>query len=151
MLDLHFSVRSSTKVPVPEVLDWSDDASHIGTEYIIMEHALGVQLQEKWASMNTHQHMLCVKKMTFMITEMAKLPFPAYGSLYFADAPIDPNLKINFVDGFCIGPHCGTQYWDCNVGETRFYDERPPNRGPCKWTFVYPDNRDSSGQALTAH
>jgi len=123
-------VRSFTKIPVPEVLDWSDDASHIGTEYILMEHALGAQLHDKWASMSPHQHMLCVKKVTFMMTEMAKLPFPAYGSLYFADAPIDPNLKSSFVEGFCIGPHCGTQYWDCNPGEARFYDERPSDRGP---------------------
>ncbi|RMD41183.1 hypothetical protein DV735_g3962, partial [Chaetothyriales sp. CBS 134920] len=92
-------VRSFTKIPVPKVLDWSDDATSIGTEYIIMEHAPGVQLHE---------------------------------NLYFADAPIDQNLKIEFVEGFCIGPHCGTQYWDCNAGEARFYGERPPNRGP--WT-----------------
>ncbi|CZT04058.1 uncharacterized protein RCO7_05657 [Rhynchosporium graminicola] len=126
-------MRSYTKIPVPKVLDWSDDDSNsIGTEYIIMEHVPGVQLHEKWPSMSPHQHMLCVKRATFMVTEMAKLPFPAYGSLYFADAPIDPTSKIEFVNGFCIGPHCGTRYWDCNAGETRSYEERPPNRGP--WT-----------------
>ncbi|TVY45435.1 Altered inheritance of mitochondria protein, mitochondrial [Lachnellula occidentalis] len=124
-------IRSFTKIPVPKVLDWSDDDSNsIGTEYIIMEHVSGVQLHEKWPSMSSHQHMLCVKSVTFMVTEMAKLPFTAYGSLYFADGPIDPKSKIDFVNGFCIGPHCGTQYWDCNAGETRFYEERPPNRGP---------------------
>lgn len=125
-------VRGFTKIPMPKVLDWSDDATSIGTEYIIMEHAPGVQLHAKWPSMSPHQHMLCVKNVALIMTEMARLPFPAYGSLYFADAPIDPNMKINFVNGFCIGPHCGTQYWDCNVGEARFYEERPPNRGPCK-------------------
>ncbi|EFQ92477.1 hypothetical protein PTT_10406 [Pyrenophora teres f. teres 0-1] len=61
---------------------------------------------------------------------MAKLPFPAYGSLYFADAPIEQSLKSGFVKGFCIGPHCGPQYWNCNAGETRFYERKPPNRGP---------------------
>jgi hypothetical protein len=97
-----------------------------------MEHALGVQLHDKWPSMSPHQHMLCVKKVALMMTDMAKLPFPVYGSLYFADAPIEPSLKFGFVEGFCIGPHCGTRYWDCNAGETRFYKERSPNRGPCK-------------------
>ncbi|KAF1963492.1 hypothetical protein CC80DRAFT_530346 [Byssothecium circinans] len=123
-------VRSFTKIPVPQVLDWSDDETSIGTEYIIMEHAPGVQLHDRWAFMSPHQHMLCVKNVTFMMTEMAKLPFPVYGSLYFADAPIDPKLKSDFAEGFCIGPHCGTQYWDCNAGEARYYEERPPNRGP---------------------
>ncbi|KAH8679545.1 kinase-like domain-containing protein [Tricladium varicosporioides] len=108
-------IRSYTKIPVPKVLDWSDDDNNsVGTEYIIMEHAPGVQLHDKWPSMNPHQHMLCVKRVAFIVTEMAKLPFSAYGK------------------GFCIGPHCGMQYWDCNVGEDRFYNERPPNRGP--WT-----------------
>jgi hypothetical protein len=130
-------VRSFTKIPVPKVLDWSDDETSISTEYIIMQHAAGVQLHEKWTSMNPHQHMLCVKKVALTMTEMAKLPFPMYGSLYFADAPIDPSLKSDFVEGFCIGPHCGTQYWDCNTGEARFYSERPPNRGPCKLLHCY--------------
>ncbi|KAH9871746.1 hypothetical protein J1614_006002, partial [Plenodomus biglobosus] len=125
-------IRSFTKIPVPRVLDWSDDESSIGTEYIIMEHAGGVQLHDRWPSMSPHQHMLCVKNVGFITAEMAKLPFPVYGSLYFADAPIEPSLKSDFVDGFCIGPHCGPQYWDCNAGETRFYERRPPNRGP--WT-----------------
>ncbi|KAF2868380.1 hypothetical protein BDV95DRAFT_621421 [Massariosphaeria phaeospora] len=127
-------VRSCTKIPIPEVLDWSDDGTSIGTEYIIMEHARGVQLHDKWSSMTPHQHMLCVKITTFMMTEMAKLPFPVYGSLYFADAPIDPNLKVAFAEGFCIGPHCATRYWDCNAGQARFYEERLPNRGP--WTDI---------------
>ncbi|KAF2132816.1 hypothetical protein P153DRAFT_284030 [Dothidotthia symphoricarpi CBS 119687] len=123
-------VRSFTNIPIPKVLDWNDDATSIGTEYIIMEHALGVQLHDKWSSMSPHQHMLCVKNIAFVMTEMAKLSFPVYGSLYFADAPIDPKLKSDFVEGFCIGPHCGTQYWNCNAGEARFYEERSPNRGP---------------------
>lgn len=128
----HYPVMSFTKIPVPKVLDWSDDDNNpIGTEYIIMEHVPGVQLHDKWPSMSPHQHMLCVKKVAFIVTEMAKLPLPAYGSLYFSDAPIDPKSKFEFAKGFCIGPHCGTQYWDCNAGEARSYDERPPNRGPC--------------------
>jgi aminoglycoside phosphotransferase (APT) family kinase protein len=103
-------VRSFTKTPVPKVLDWSDDDSSIGTEYIIMEHVAGVQLHEKWSSMSPHQHMLCVKNVSLMMAEMVKLPFTMYGSLYFADAPIEQSLKSGFVEGFCIGPHCGPQY-----------------------------------------
>ncbi|KAH7410431.1 hypothetical protein DE146DRAFT_776022 [Phaeosphaeria sp. MPI-PUGE-AT-0046c] len=123
-------VRSFTKIPIPKVLDWSDDDTSIGTEYIMMEHARGIQLHDKWASMSAHQHMLCVKKVALMMTEMARLPFPVYGSLYFADAPINPELKSDFVEGFCIGPHCGTQYWNSGAGEARFDEEKPQSRGP---------------------
>ncbi|KAJ8114623.1 hypothetical protein OPT61_g3536 [Boeremia exigua] len=93
-------IRSCTKIPVPKVLDWSDDESSIGTEYIIMEHADGVQLHNVWPSMTPHQHMLCVKNIGFITAEMAKLSFPVYGSLYFANAPIEPSLKCDFVEGF---------------------------------------------------
>ncbi len=97
-----------------------------------MEHAPGVPLDEQWPSMNTHQHMLCVKAVSMAVVEMAKLSFPAYGSLYFADAPIDTMHKIPFADGLVIAPHCGPQYWDCTPTEPRFFEERPPNRGPCE-------------------
>jgi hypothetical protein len=96
-------VRTLSNIPVPSVLDWSDDDSALGTEYIIMEYAPGVQLHGQWPSMNSVQHMLCVQKASYLMAEMAKLKFPAYGSLYFADAPIAPDLKIQFTDGFCIG------------------------------------------------
>lgn len=129
---LTVSVRSFTKIPVPKVLDWSDNDISIGTEYIIMEHAAGVQLHDKWPLMSPHQHMLCVKNVGIITSEMAKLSFLMYGSLYFADAPIEPSLKSDFVEGFCVGPHWGPQYWDCNAGEMRYYERKPPNRGPCK-------------------
>jgi hypothetical protein len=55
-------VHSNLNVPVLNVLDWSNDETNpTGTEYIIMEHASGVRLHQKWPEMNTHQHKLCVK------------------------------------------------------------------------------------------
>ncbi|KAF1943980.1 kinase subdomain-containing protein [Clathrospora elynae] len=117
--------RAHTSVPVPRVLDLNDDPTNpTGTEYIIMEHASGVQLHEKWNTMNTLQQMLCVKSAAILVKEMAKLQFPAYGSLYFADAPINPSLKLDLSNGLCIGPHCATKNWCL----------RKSNRGP--WTDV---------------
>ncbi|KAF2500409.1 hypothetical protein BU16DRAFT_556879 [Lophium mytilinum] len=124
-------IQASTKIPIPKILDWSDDDSNpTGTEYIIMEHAPGVPLIKKWPFMSPHQHASCVKNLAQMIVDMARLQFPSFGSLYFSDAPIDHQHRIKLRDGFCIGPHCGRSYWDCNVGEERFYEERPANRGP---------------------
>ncbi|KAH8723204.1 kinase-like domain-containing protein [Phaeosphaeriaceae sp. PMI808] len=138
-------VRSFTKIPVPKVLDWSDDKTCIGTEYIIQEYAPGVRLHEKWPSMSHLEHARCVRYVTEMMAEMANLPFPVYRCLYFADAPIGPSLKTHVTKGYCIGPHCGTNYWDCTPRETRFYEERPPNRGPCKGVLI-PIIRDRSAK-----
>lgn len=128
-----FLVRAQTTIPVPRVLDWNDDPTNpTSTEYIIMEHVSGVPLHEKWNTMNSLQQMLFVKSAATLVREMAKLHFPAYGSLYFANAPINPSLKLELSGEFCIGPHCASQYWCLEPGESRFYDRRKPNQGPCK-------------------
>jgi hypothetical protein len=44
------------------------------------------------------------------------------------------------IDGdFCIGPSCDKSYWDCTVGEGRYYEDVAPDRGPCKsaTSFAY--------------
>lgn len=97
-----------------------------------MEHVAGVRLHERWPTMNTHQHMLCVKALSVMIKEMAAITFPGYGSLYFPEVSIDPHLKLDFVDGFCLGPHCGSMYWNCSVDKARINDNENHNQGPCK-------------------
>ena len=75
--------------------------------------------------MNSEQHMLCTKALSIAMKQMASLDFPAYGSLYFshacADAPIQPDLKIPFEQGFCIGPHCSPVFWNLNPGEPEPY------------------------------
>lgn len=60
--------------------------------------------------MTSEQHMLCTKALALAMKEMASLDFPAYGSLYFDDIPLDSALKIPFEKGFCIGPHCGSVF-----------------------------------------
>lgn len=100
--------RSTPKIslPVPQILAWSDDPSNpVGSEYIIQEHVDGVGSHEHWSQMDTPQHMLCTKALK--LHEMATLEFPAYGNIYFSDAPIeDASLKIPLEDGFCIGRYC---------------------------------------------
>ena len=129
------TVRKHTSIPVPAVLDWSDDpANAIGTEFIIMKHVAGVQLHHEWPSMNVVQHISVVSSLAITIQELSKLEFLYYGSLYYADAPVDKNDLIPIADGFCIGPHCFNRYWPVIVGDDRYYQRRPPNRGPCEST-----------------
>ncbi|KAI9743956.1 MAG: hypothetical protein M1818_002690 [Claussenomyces sp. TS43310] len=62
--------------------------------------------------MSGSQYTKCVQAICMTMKQLAALEFPAYGSLYFANAPFDSALKKEFSKGFCIGPHCGTAYWD---------------------------------------
>lgn len=129
-------VQSNTTVPIPTILDWSDDSSNaIGSEYIIMEHAVGVQLHQKWPTMSGEQQIACIQAISKNIQQTTALKFPAYGSLYFAEIPIDSAFKVPLAQDICVGPHCGTRYWDCNIGEARYYVSIKPNRGPCKFSF----------------
>lgn len=100
-----------------------------------MEHAVGVQLHQKWPTMSGEQQIACIQAISTNIQQIAAIKFPAYGSLYFAEIPIDSTSKVPLAQGFCVGPHCGTRYWDCNIGEARYYISIKPNRGPCKFSL----------------
>ncbi|ESZ92168.1 hypothetical protein SBOR_7463 [Sclerotinia borealis F-4128] len=112
-------VKAYTTVPVPHILAWSDDSKNpIGSEYIIMKHVEGVQLQERWSTMSGSQYTKCVQSICMTMKQLAALEFPAYGSIHFENASFDSTLKIPFGKGFCIGPHCSTTYWGCNTSDT---------------------------------
>lgn len=123
-------LRAKTTIPIPRIRDWSDDTSRIGCEYIIMEHAQGIQLHAVWPKMNTHQHMLCIKALTKIIQQMTQLEFPAYGSIYFVNTSLESSQKVSLGENFCIGAHTGTRFWDCDPSLPRSYNRNPPNRGP---------------------
>jgi hypothetical protein len=134
---LHVLVQANTSIPIPKILDWSDDASTaIGSEYIIMEHAAGVQLHQKWPVMAGDQQIGCIDAIYRKVKEMIDIEFSAYGSLYFVDTTLSPALKLPLNQEICIGPHCGPRYWNCNVGESRYYYNVRPNQGPCKFSLV---------------
>ncbi|EDN06377.1 predicted protein [Histoplasma mississippiense (nom. inval.)] len=62
------------------ILDWCDDPTNpIGSAYIIMEHAGGVQLQEVWADVPVHVKVKIVGAICFSILPISQLDFPAYG------------------------------------------------------------------------
>lgn len=130
-------MRSKLNLAIPNVLEWNNSSSNpVGNEYIIQEHVAGELLHEKWAAMNTEQHMLCTKALSLLIRKMAALDFPAYGSLYFSDAPLPSEKKVPFEEGYCVGPHCGPVYWNCSPGELDLYGGPSPNCGPCKCGFI---------------
>lgn len=123
-------VQCNANIPIPTVMDWSDDPSNpMGSAYIIMEHAGGVPLQQIWPDMSFSQRLKCIGSICENIMKLSEINFPAYGSLYFADALFldgEPTQKLES-HAYCIGPHCRTMFWDCNVGEPRQYSFRKLN------------------------
>lgn len=129
-------VKNQTSIPVPTILDWSDTThNEIGAEYIFMIPAEGVQLQRQWEEMNPVEHLHCIESVTHTMRQMTDLQFPAYGSIYFDDAPIPNHQKRRFVEGFCIGPLCSSRAWNCGAGEGQLYRNND-NKGPCRYSSI---------------
>lgn len=128
------AVQAKTSIPIPKILSWNDDPLNpVGSEYIIMEHAQGVQLHQKWPEMAGDERVICIAGIYQTLKEIVDLEFPAFGSLNFENAIPSDTKKLDLGDGFCVGPHCATRYWDCNDGEPRYYHRNRPNQGPCKF------------------
>lgn len=127
------TVQSKTSVPIPMILDWSNEPSNsIGSEYIIMEHAEGVQLHQKWVQMAGDERVRCIDTIYRKLKEVVDLKFPAFGSVNFEVNLQNGCKRISLGGGLCVGPHVGTRYWDCNTGEPRYYHCTQPNQGPCR-------------------
>ena len=129
--DLREIVQRNTSIPIPKILDWSDDPENsVGSEYIIMEHAAGIPLQHKWPYMTGDQKVRCIDAIYKNLKQMVDINFPAYGCLYFSTTPLGSFSRLPLDNDFVLGPHCGTRYWDC--GDRRYYQHASPNQGPCK-------------------
>ncbi|KAL4794562.1 hypothetical protein BDV19DRAFT_399356 [Aspergillus venezuelensis] len=109
-------LQSKLSLPIPKILAWSDDPPN--------------QPHQIWPDMNSEQHMLCTKMLFMIIRKLESLEFPAYGSLYFSEAPMYSRLKEPFEQDFCIGPHCCPVYWSTNPGEHVLYGGSSTDCGP---------------------
>ncbi|GLA81919.1 hypothetical protein AtubIFM56815_006098 [Aspergillus tubingensis] len=142
-------LQANTTVPIPKILDWSNDATSIdnpiGSEYIIMEHATGVQLHKKWHEMDGKKRIKCIDAIYRKLKEVVDLQFPCFGSLYSIHSPVSPDNKRVLDGEFCIGPHCGTRYWNCDVGRGQASHDTKPNRGPWNDLYEYCDGLIDAG------
>lgn len=128
-------MQRTTKIPIPQIVEWSDNtANDIGSEFILMKHAEGIELRKIWFSLDIDVQISCIYEIMKQVEETTRLSFPAYGSLYFQNATaLLAHDHIPIDNEFCIGPHCGRMYWDCTPGEQRYYDRVSKDRGPCKF------------------
>ncbi|THX69793.1 hypothetical protein D6D08_05922 [Aureobasidium pullulans] len=105
-------VREKTNVPVPKILAWSAEAetNSVGAEYMVMEAAPGVPLNDLWGQMTNLQHIECIESIGRITKELCSLKFANFGSLYFngLDRPVG---AVPLDEKYCIGPNCARQHW----------------------------------------
>lgn len=121
-------VRKHTNIPIPKVLDWSDDTNNeIGSEYIIMECVSGDLLAYRWLTMTDEEKINFVTNFHEATKDLPRFRFPGYGALYFRNRPLPaPHIVINDIDDeFSIGPHCGVRFWGCAESEHSISGGRP--------------------------
>ncbi|KAM3415171.1 hypothetical protein BST61_g10293 [Cercospora zeina] len=111
-------VGQHTEAPVPQVLAWNSDLSNVvGSEYIIMEKAPGIQLNKVWSAMRDHDHLVFIKNLCALESQLAAIEFPAYGALYLreslqsSDEPVPLGASADPEGRFCVGPSC-ERAWD---------------------------------------
>lgn len=126
-------------LPVPRILSWSADAdaSEVGTEYILMEHVQGVELQKRMSKFKreaTH----FVDQLIDVECKFARYRFSQIGSLYYKE-DVSPELQQRPLyaegvegggsDRFRIGPYVD---WDIWRGKRSHLDV---DHGPCQFRF----------------
>lgn len=81
--------------------------------------------------MTSLQRLECVQNLADLVKQMHDLEFPAYGCIYFNDSLVSSSNSVRLNTRFCIGPNSGLRYFPCYPTDHRFYNRKPPNRGPC--------------------
>ncbi|KAL4812746.1 kinase-like domain-containing protein [Aspergillus spinulosporus] len=90
--------RSILQIPTPKVFAWSADACNpVRSEYIIMEEAAGVKLDDIWDDLSLEQRIMIMKDLISLEKKMASIYFNSYGNLYYANETIPGALTAEVV------------------------------------------------------
>lgn len=129
-------MKSNTRVPVPQVLAWSSksESGAVGIEYIVMEYVSGVALKDTWSQMTELQHIELIESTGTLVKELCALDFGAFGSIYLNTAD-KPTGAHTIDDEYCVGPHCGRQFWGHNDDLATQVAIPPGFQGPCESAF----------------
>lgn len=99
-----------------------------------MEYVSGVALKDIWGRMTELQHIELIESVVGLVKELCALDFGAFGSLYLNTAE-KPTETLPIDEEYCIGPHCGRQYWGYN-NDLTIQDAIPlDSQGPCTFAF----------------
>ncbi|KAE8150026.1 hypothetical protein BDV25DRAFT_129895 [Aspergillus avenaceus] len=111
-------VRESLQLPIPRVLTSCSrlTESKIGSEYIVMEMAQGIELGHKWESLKPRDKLSIVKQISSITSTLSRAKFPSYGSLYLRE-DLSESEGIKFDNVFAIGPTVGRAWFDDRRGD----------------------------------
>ncbi|KAI9039219.1 phosphotransferase family protein [Aspergillus affinis] len=114
--------RESLQLPVPRVLSYCSHASEsrLGTEYIVMEKARGIELSRKWDTLKGREKLSIVKQIASIGSTLSRAEFPFYGALYRQEDVSE--LESMMIDEtFAIGPLTGRSWHEDERGEFDVY------------------------------
>ena len=131
-------LRTELDIPIPKVIAWSmTDNNPVGCEYIIMEEASGVDLNQKWPILEIDKKFAVIDHLVSLqrriLQHTAKIN--GYGSLYFTEDAISLGLSKQLpisaraAGRFCLGRSTKYHFLD----STGSLDDA--NCGPCKLPY----------------
>ncbi|KAI0772816.1 hypothetical protein BD413DRAFT_603712 [Trametes elegans] len=120
-------------LPVPEVYGYSPSSDNAAkTEYIFMQFMRGTKLSDVWMELEEREIASVLQQLVHLESRIMSLPFPAGGSLYYAndlENVAGGTVGVPLQDGrFCIGPDARLCMW---YGRRSQLDV---NRGPYRST-----------------
>jgi hypothetical protein len=86
----------------------------------------------KWLGMTSSQKVRCIEAIYQKMKETVDFEFPAFGSLLFGSGSTHSGTTVPLEGDFCVGPHCGPIYWNCDSKAPRYYYNIKRNAGPCE-------------------
>lgn len=119
--------RENIGLPVPRILDYCSRAagSKLGTEYVVMEKAKGIELGRVWDDLKPREKLSIAKQIGTITSALCQAKFPCHGSLYCCgDVSDAESVKVD--DTFAIGPTTIRSWFEGKRGDIDIY------RGPCK-------------------
>ncbi|GAB1208000.1 hypothetical protein APSETT445_006737 [Aspergillus pseudonomiae] len=120
-----FKARESLHLPAPKVITYCSRVveSKLGSEYIVMEKAQGIELSRMWESLKPRDKLSITEQIGSITSTLSRAGFPSHGSLYLRkDVSESESIKLD--DTFAIGPTTGRAWFDDRRGEVDIH------RGP---------------------
>ena len=124
-------------VPVPQVYGYSPTSDNAAkTEYIFMEFVRGTKLTDVWMQLKEAELASVLRQLVELESLVMSIPFPAGGSLYYADdlekiAGKKTGIPMSLNgERFCIGPDVRLHMW---YGRRSQLDV---DRGPCMSLYL---------------
>lgn len=107
----------------------------MGAEYIIMQKAPGIQLEDVWTGMGLKERVKVVEQILRYQQKWKSISFKQFGSLYFAQdvrkqnsqAPLYLDEHGTGIENqkYAVGPSTGREYYDAGRASIHY------DRGPC--------------------